>query len=458
MSGLDDFGWPVVTDDDGSKLVGTPFNRALTDAMKNAIGNVVFSETNPTAIIQDIMDEVIDARGLLGSLVERLDVSTNSDGTLKTSGTPPTAAQIGTLIGGVNLNRNARFRSWPNGATSAPAGFTLSGATIQRSGPAQADTTTIGHGTYAARLTWTGGVGKLTYTIMDTTEFAEHLNLKGRKIQIIARAKTGTANLMRLAVNDGSVLTQGSYAAGDSAEHWITVEHTIDAAATKIEMYYELSIAGTAYVSPFFAVFSDVPLTNAPPPMQQFADQDLEGTLSTETQVISGEKRFRSHPLFAPGSSLIQTSARATGRLPNGTSLVPGGTNLAVETTLYSYATEDDALDVNGGVIRVHAWGAFAANGNTKTLKFKYGATSVTLHAATTSGGKWHLVVHVMRLGSASQNISAVLQVETTGFSYPKEGSPAEDLTLGGPTILITGQGTANNDITISYAYAEIVG
>jgi hypothetical protein len=72
--------WPVVTDDDGTKTSGTPFDAAYNDAAKAAIEDDIYSSSNPTVRTADIIDEVVAARGSAVSLVERLNATTDSDG------------------------------------------------------------------------------------------------------------------------------------------------------------------------------------------------------------------------------------------------------------------------------------------------------------------------------------------------------------------------------------------
>jgi len=91
-------GWPSVIDDDGSKTFGTIFNKALTDAIKASIENDLFSAANPTITAENIIDEVVAARGSKSSLDARLDVALNEDGTPKSVAGQAVNADVQTII------------------------------------------------------------------------------------------------------------------------------------------------------------------------------------------------------------------------------------------------------------------------------------------------------------------------------------------------------------------------
>ena len=76
-------GWPASTDDAGSGQTGTILNEAFFDAMEAALQAYIVSGANPTITPEDIIDEVVTARGSKVSLDARLDIALNEDGTLK---------------------------------------------------------------------------------------------------------------------------------------------------------------------------------------------------------------------------------------------------------------------------------------------------------------------------------------------------------------------------------------
>src|SRR5574341_66110 len=91
--------WPAVTDDDGSGQYGTIGDKAWSDAARDAVEALIHSLTNPTISPADIINEVKAARGSLGTLDGRLDVSLNEDGTLKSQASLVTQAQAKTFVG-----------------------------------------------------------------------------------------------------------------------------------------------------------------------------------------------------------------------------------------------------------------------------------------------------------------------------------------------------------------------
>lgn len=77
--------WPTVGDDVGDKISGSIFNKALTDAMKGYVDDLVIPPAGfaPGETAGTVLAEVIAARGTCPTLDGRLDVSINEGGSLK---------------------------------------------------------------------------------------------------------------------------------------------------------------------------------------------------------------------------------------------------------------------------------------------------------------------------------------------------------------------------------------
>ena len=134
-------------------------------------------------------------------------------------------------------------------------------------------------------------------------------------------------------------------------------------------------------------------------------------------------------------------------------------TAVTVEEDLQTYTLPADALDANKRMIRVTAWGSFAANGNTKTLRLYFGATSVITNLDTTApnNNPWRITALIIRSGSNAQLASADMVVGSTQQSVGQT-TPAET-DSGTVVIKITGQnGTANaNDIVCQGMITEFL-
>ena len=74
------------TDDDGSGTTGTKQNQSFWSLWRDAINTLIHSVTNPTITPEDIIDEVVTARGNKATLDTRLDVSIDNDGAYKSVG------------------------------------------------------------------------------------------------------------------------------------------------------------------------------------------------------------------------------------------------------------------------------------------------------------------------------------------------------------------------------------
>ena len=78
------------------------------------------------------------------------------------------------------------------------------------------------------------------------------------------------------------------------------------------------------------------------------------------------------------------------------------------EETIQSYSLPAGALKRNGQSLRVRAWGTTAANGNDKTVKLTFGATTLVSTGALAANAKdWYLEAIVVRTGAATQEAIA---------------------------------------------------
>lgn len=119
------------------------------------------------------------------------------------------------------------------------------------------------------------------------------------------------------------------------------------------------------------------------------------------------------------------------------------------ETDLMTYTLPANTLGTNGQALRITVWGTTAANANTKTLKLKFGATSVTLNPTTTAPNAkdWRATAIVARTGAATQEMITEACVGAVQDSTTRS-APTETLS-GSLVIKVTGQsGTASDDIS----------
>lgn len=130
-----------------------------------------------------------------------------------------------------------------------------------------------------------------------------------------------------------------------------------------------------------------------------------------------------------------------------------------VETDLMTYSLPDtDAiagavLGANGEGLDIECGFSFAANGNTKTVKFYLGATEIyTSGAAAHNGGALTLRVRILRDGAAAAQKCHVTAVPTgTGTPFVAKSqytATTINLAAGATVIKATGQsGTASSDV-----------
>jgi hypothetical protein len=126
----------------------------------------------------------------------------------------------------------------------------------------------------------------------------------------------------------------------------------------------------------------------------------------------------------------------------------------AAETEFWSKVIKPGTLEVAGQALRISQWGTLAANGNAKTLKGYFGATSISLlNAITTSGGAWKAEWYVQRLitGPGYQLIVGQGQA-----AQPVQAQATENL-AGDVTLKATGQGTTSGDVIQLGCIVELI-
>lgn len=241
---------PVVTDDTGTGRDGTRVDEAWYDALLDAIDEWVYSATNPTVKPNDIIDEVVEARGTEDSLDDRLDVSLNEDGTLKTTGVLggyATTTQLLGGIGGKNLITNDDFLLWAAGDSSATTGDTLAGTgvAIARTGTGLGDTNRK-VGDFAAKITRGTTDATLTRSILSGTPFTRANWIIGLYAAGGCWVKCSTANAARVAIYDGVGTATSSYHTGGGSWEFLAVTRQINVSADRLELICQVNNSAVA--------------------------------------------------------------------------------------------------------------------------------------------------------------------------------------------------------------------
>ncbi|MFH1563813.1 MAG: carbohydrate binding domain-containing protein, partial [Nitrospirota bacterium] len=139
-------------------------------------------------------------------------------------------ATSGSDIGSsAQLLQNGNFENWTAGTSSAPDGWTLSGAgaSVAR------EASTIKLGTYSAKLT-RAGTDTLLGQQIDLDKGIAYW--KGRTVTFGCWVYATVADRARLQIND-DITTYSSYHTGDGTWQWLTVTKTIGVGATSIYVF-----------------------------------------------------------------------------------------------------------------------------------------------------------------------------------------------------------------------------
>lgn len=125
-----------------------------------------------------------------------------------------------------NLLSNGNFEAWSAGAAAAPDGWSLSGG----SAAVAREATIIKRGTYSVKLTRNGGDCQINQIFGGY----EDDYWKGRQITFGCWVYATVANRARIGLVDSVGASYSSYHKGDSTWQWLSVTHTVNAAATFI--------------------------------------------------------------------------------------------------------------------------------------------------------------------------------------------------------------------------------
>jgi hypothetical protein len=130
------------------------------------------------------------------------------------------------------------------------------------------------------------------------------------------------------------------------------------------------------------------------------------------------------------------------------------------EDDLFSYSVPADTLNTDGMALHFLAWGRFAANGNTKRVRARFGSSGTSQLFDSTglsySGMIWRLEGTVIRTGAATQRSTVHGEIGSNGggtasTSYLEANNSLNQTLSGTVALRITGETTTNvnNDIII---------
>lgn len=120
------------------------------------------------------------------------------------------------------------------------------------------------------------------------------------------------------------------------------------------------------------------------------------------------------------------------------------------EDVLWSYSVPADTLAVNGQSLEIVFYVEVANNFNAKTLRIKFGGTTIdTIAYATGAAYATLFRLRIIRTGATSQLVIEEFTV-TAGGSGVKSTTAAETLS-GAVTFQVTGEATSNNDVVLKF-------
>ncbi len=136
----------------------------------------------------------------------------------------------------------------------------------------------------------------------------------------------------------------------------------------------------------------------------------------------------------------------------NTTSVANSGSG---ETDLMTYTTAADLLVNDGDELCFKTWGIYAANGNNKTVKVKFGSqTILTTGAIAANDGSWSIEGSILRKTATTQEIIVNIISSNSSISDScTRTAGTQDLSASN-ILKLTGQGSSSDDVT---EYALII-
>jgi hypothetical protein len=196
-------------------------------------------------------------------------------------------------LGGVNLLADPTFLIWQAGDSAAPAHWALSGAgaAVARAGTGLGDTSRK-HGKYTAKVTAGGGAfGYLTQQLLTSTSYDDGFD--GLKISAGAWVRATAASSCRLQFEDGFTTTESSNHTGGGAYEWLTLTHTINAAASRFEFELEVVTSQTCYMSAPTVVLGGVPPSYPQPARTAIGTYEFERIPTAGGNLTTGADKER---------------------------------------------------------------------------------------------------------------------------------------------------------------------
>lgn len=111
------------------------------------------------------------------------------------------------------------------------------------------------------------------------------------------------------------------------------------------------------------------------------------------------------------------------------------------EDVLATFSIPAATMGANGVQgFKIKAWGATAANGDNKTIKLYFGASSISSGVQTISAKNWFLELIIFRSGTSTQVVVGEGQMDTTSLT-PTVTTGTDDETAA-IVVKVTGQET----------------
>ena len=118
-------------------------------------------------------------------------------------------------------------------------------------------------------------------------------------------------------------------------------------------------------------------------------------------------------------------------------------------TDMIEYTLPANTLTTTGDILKIEAWGVYAANANNKTVTLEFGGqTILTTGSIAANAGSWKITASIIRTGASTQEIITEIISSNSSVTDSVTRTAGTQTLSNDLTIKCTSTGGADDDIT----------
>ncbi len=250
-----------------------------------------------------------------------------------------------------SLARDPLFREWWGAGAMNCWTVSGTGATIALCGPGLGDTKEFGLGGYSAKLVYGSSTARLKQVIIASLP----THYRGKQVAVGICVNATASNAAKLYVEDGVDTTYSAAYAPAGTDGWLTVVHSFNAAATKLEIGIELTV-GSVYVegaSPVWGPIAPMYFVPALPPFARGGTMVNTNGIGAAINVVAWQAPFpcmviglRAYRVGGTGATVNARKNGTSNHLASALSLTSADTWMVAGTVQNQTYAAGDKLEI----------------------------------------------------------------------------------------------------------------